>query len=395
MRDVMKYMPFLAAALWAAPVEAEDKNGWNVGESAIAYQNEGVKLQFDGYLQYDAFLPLRPDNSQEDFDFRRIRPTLRGKLGEHTSFKLMSDLSDGRHELQDAYLTYKFNDTLAVTGGKLKVPMGIEVLQSSSDLHFIERSPVSSLLPSREHGAMLEWKPAAGWASQFGIFTHGTNDESPDGEDWRNHTYNLRVQYSPLEDWQLGIAGEIGNRHGDAKRKRLIGPESVAGGEMVDYLGTSIAEGNTWRITPQISYYHGPVGMMAEYAYISQGTDNTATGDHAHLNMHGGQVSISYLLTGEKATYGHLTPLNLFNPAAGQWGAWEIAARLAYLNAENVGDTRFINVNASADEMVAATFGINWHLNDHIKLMTNYEYAAFSTNLPEEQSIFTRIQLEY
>lgn len=391
---------FIAAS--ALPAYADDRSktsGWSVEPSAIEYHapEQGIRLLFDGYVQMDGILPLRPDSAQEDAEFRRIRPTIRGELGEHVSFKLMSNFSKGYHELQDAYLTYTFNDAFAISGGKMKVPMGLELLQSSSDMQFINRSLVSELLPGREYGFMADGKLGDGrWEYAAGIFTNVAEDEVTDDEDWYNQTFAARIMYSPVEKLQFGIAADFGSRDGSLYRPRLIVPESAGGGAALSHLANIYSDGDVWRITPQLHWYEGPFQLMTEYAHISQGLTNAATGEQGRVDMFGGHISLGYFLTGEDATYNHPVPLRDFNPLGNGWGAWELTGRIAYLDTSDAADSGFVNRAASADGIVAGTAGVNWHLNAYAKLLLNYEYAYFtSADMPEEQSVMTRLQLEF
>ncbi|MBM3617131.1 MAG: hypothetical protein FJX23_01140 [Alphaproteobacteria bacterium] len=378
---------------------------WRVHPGTIEFSlpQQKTKFLFDGYVQADGFLPLKPNSAQEDAELRRIRPTMRIEIGDNFSSKFSTELSDGRNELQDAYGTYAFHPNFSLTAGKMKTPLGLEINQSSSDMQFIERSPVSSLLPGREYGLMADGEFSEKTISySLGVFTNGAEDEGPDGEDWRNRTYAARVLVSPFkgsgsafDKLQFGIGGDYGDRDSTPSRKRLTGAESSAGGELLDYLGASLADGSTIRLSPQMHWYHGPFEMMGEYAYIRQGTLNTATSARDTLAFHAAQLSVGYVLTGENTTYGHLNPARPFNPSAGQWGAWEVTGRIAYVDVSDANDARFVDTTASADNLTALTAGLNWHLNNYVKVLLNYEYATFDQNLPEEQSVFSRLQLEF
>lgn len=394
----LSFATFLLTAGLPAIADDKLKPGWSVQPSAIEYYspNHDVRLMFDGYVQFDGFLPLKPDAAQEDSQFRRVRPTIRGEIGDHVSFKLMSNFSEGSHELQDAYLTYSFSDALAITGGKMKMPMGLEINQSSSDMRFIERSIVSTLLPSREYGVMADGEtPDKHWEYELGIFTNVAEDEVTDDEEWHNKTVVARLMYSPFKKLQYGVAADYGLRDGSLDRPRLINPDTSAGGELLDYIANVQSEGYIWRITPQLHWYNGPFSLMTEYAFISQEIKNVAINVADRVDFYAGQVSVGYFLTGEEAGYGHPIPKRALNPASGQWGAWEVTGRLAYLDASDANDPRFVDTTASADHVITATAGLNWHLNAYVKMMFNYEYATFSENVPEEQAVFTRLQIEY
>ena len=84
-------------------------------------------------------------------------------------------------------------------------------------------------------------------------------------------------------------------------------------------------------------------------------------------------LQASYFLTGEhrpyKASDGAFTrvkPLKNYSKDGGQ-GAWELAARLSYMNL-NDGDV-------SGGRLRDLTLGVNWYLNPNVRTMWNYILA--------------------
>jgi phosphate-selective porin OprO and OprP len=58
------------------------------------------------------------------------------------------------------------------------------------------------------------------------------------------------------------------------------------------------------------------------------------------------------------------------------WGSWELTARFSYLN---FNDADLPSGPAGEDigtVLPQATFGVNWHLADRMRLMFNYSYEA-------------------
>lgn len=395
----------LAVIVWltSESFAMAEERGWRITSDAIEYKTHNTRISFDGYMQTDGFLPLRPNEAQEDGRFRRVRPTVRGEIGEHISFKLMSEYGNGRNELQDAYVTYTFDPDVSLTAGKMKMPVGLEINQSGSNLPFIERSPVSTLLPIREYGLMSEGTIIDEKLHySAGVFSSGAENEGPDGEDWRNSTVAARLLYSPFKHsgstfkkLEIGIGGDYGSRDSTFTRNRLTTPRTSVRNPMLDYYSSVLAEGSMWRLSPQFHWYRGPFRLMGEHAFISQGTANRATGDYSRFIFHAAQLNTGYILTGEEARYDNIKPAKPFSLQSSDWGAFEITGRIAYIGTSDSLDARFVDLSASAGRLFAATAGLNWYVNDYAKIMLNYEYAGFNRNLPEEQSIFTRLQLEF
>jgi phosphate-selective porin OprO/OprP len=85
----------------------------------------------------------------------------------------------------------------------------------------------------------------------------------------------------------------------------------------------------------------------------------------------GGYGFVSYFLTGERRNYelgkgrfGRVSPLANFNPARGDWGAWEVAARFSYLD--------LTDRDIRGGEQWDVTAGLNWYLFPNLRFMLNY-----------------------
>ena len=103
-------------------------------------------------------------------------------------------------------------------------------------------------------------------------------------------------------------------------------------------------------------------------------------------------IGVSYLLTGEDASFKGVKPKQDFDLDKGGWGAWELVARYSEINLDN--DTfkdaagRYAaegsaNTNAFADLTKSAksaetwTLGLNWYLNNNAKVSLNYARTSF------------------
>ena len=62
-----------------------------------------------------------------------------------------------------------------------------------------------------------------------------------------------------------------------------------------------------------------------------------------------------------------MSPLSPFNPAAGDWGAFEIGARYSWIDLQDEG------MNGGEEQNVTAA--LNWYLFSNVMLRANYVYA--------------------
>ncbi len=345
------------------------------------------------------------------FYVRRIRPVLQGTLYGRFDFKLMPNFAQGRAELQDAYLDARLADAFAVRAGKFKVPVGLELLQSPTDLALVELAFPTALVPNRDvgvqaHGEVLGRR----LAYQLGVF-NGTLDgasadaDTDDGVEVAGRLFArpFRGSGGALDGLGLGVAGTWGEQGGAAAAPLLPTYRTSGRRTFYRYLGgddPAFADGAHARIAPQAYLYAGPVGLMGEYVAVRQ---EVRRGDEAAELTHGAwQVTGHVVLTGERAGYGALRPARPFDPSSGAWGAVELAARVHGLTADADAFPLFANPAASAQRATAWAAGVNWYLNGAVRVSLNVERTWFDTAdgadveaLPTETVVLSRFQIAF
>lgn len=90
------------------------------------------------------------------------------------------------------------------------------------------------------------------------------------------------------------------------------------------------------------------------------------------------------------------------NPAKGQWGAVELAARVQGLEvARASADAGLIDPSRSPRKILAWTAGLNWHLTRNLKEVVNFGHASFTggaaggRDRASENVFFIRTQLSF
>ncbi len=394
------------------------------------------------YRNYDNVNGLGSDGKNiSGFDFRRIRPTVEGTVFGLYDFKFSPEFGEAKTAnasntsgIADAYVDARFQPWLQIRAGKFKPYLGLEHLQSASDIKFIERSYVSSnILPNRDlgasiHGDLLNSK----LTYAIGIFngvTDGT-DTSTAQDINKDKDYAIRLFTTPfinsanaLSGLGFGIAGTYGNFRGTSntatnKNLALLPNYKTAGQEsnFFTYSSTSFADGQRERIAPQAYYYYGPLGLIAEYARVSQDISNGTRTDR--LNNDAWQITASYLITGEEASFKGVKPKNVFNQDGAGWGALELVARYQENNIDSKAFTtanieRYADPRSNASSAKSWALGANWYLNQNVKIAFDYESTSFTgggqvntignapgafsniVDRPDERTLFTRLQLSY
>src|SRR5208283_4107046 len=142
-------------------------------------------------------------------------------------------------------------------------------------------------------------------------------------------------------------------------------------------------------------------GVLAEYALNEEGFQKGAV--RRDIAFRAYQTEVSYILTGEKKSYGSPTPKRNFDPLHhGGWGAVELAVRLGDWEAENgIYTYGLASAATSPRHLHEWVGGVNWYLNRLLRISGDYGNTAFGggaagggNKLPEKTFI-GRFQINF
>jgi phosphate-selective porin OprO and OprP len=398
----------------AATTAAKSQPRLSVGANGVAFSSADTNfsLGLHGVLQMDSrTFPDDGHTGSDSFILRRARPILSGTVYRDYEFMFVPEFGGSTVQIMDAYLNYRNRPELQVQLGKFKPPVGLEQLQSDPVTTFNERSLVSDLLPNRDVGAELHGDLFGGVASYAaGIFNGAPdyNSTTANSDSDNNKAFVGRVFLQPWKTSDLSALrgfgfGVGGSYESDRNSASGLTPGFKTDGQQTFFAYTNGvgANGTHWRISPQAYYYYGPFGLMGEYAVSDQ--EVTRNNVSADIRNTAWEVTGSWVLTGEDASYNGIKPRHPFDPRNGQWGAWQLAARYAELNVDNAAFPFYANPKTSASGAQAWSAGINWYLNANIRVNASYSRTTFDggtgtgatvTKQPEN-AIFTRVQLAF
>ena len=364
-------------------------------------------IRFRGYTQFDGrYFTEDDENATDTFIFRRVRPIVEGTLGGVVDFKIMPDFANSTLVLQDAYMNLRYFPLANLQAGKFKAPFGLERLQSATSMLFVERALPTQLVPNRDLGMMVHGIFREGLIQyQLALMNGVTDGGSADVDSGDGKEVVARIFAQPFQDstqeWLaglgLGFAIDYGVQNGGAPA-----PYRSQGQATFFSYGSGVTlTGNRIRYSPQFYYYWGPFGAMGEY--VQTQTDVTLLGQEEQFDNDAWQIALSYVLTGENASYKGVVPREDVNPDQGGWGAWEIAGRYHELHVdEDVFDLGFSNRLTSAESAKAFGFGLNWYMNRWVKIMLDYDRTQFEgggglakADRDTESVVFLRWQLSY
>ena len=375
--------------------------------------------QLHGVIQLDSrsFFKDGGINGNDGFLLRRARPVFSGTVFRDFDFMFVPDFGGSTVQIFDAYLNYHYNSALQLEAGKFKAPIGLEALVADRDILFNERSLATDLVPNRDLGVEFHGDLLGGAVSYaLGVFSGGTDYSSttvntPTQDD---KAFEGRLFFQPLKNTGVnalrglgfGVAGTYLADHPATALATGLTPGYTTDGQQkfFTYNAGVNANGANWRVSPQAYYYYGPLGVLGEYVISDEPVASAA--QSADLQNTAWEVTGSWLLTGENAAYGAVTPRHPFDPRTGGWGAWQLVARYAALNVDSKAFTDgFASSAKSADGANAWSVGLNWYLNRNVRADISFSRTLFDgfTGTPSpgtvpaqaENVLFSRLQIAF
>jgi phosphate-selective porin OprO/OprP len=424
-----------AARAKDAPVVTANEKGFTFKSADGSFE-----LALRGLVQADARFftgDLAGQGFNDTFLFRRVEPSFQGSVGKLVSFVITPQFAESNSApnstLLDAWLDLKFSPYATVRLGKFKEPVGLETLQSSSSLSFIERGLPNELAPGRDLGLQLSGKVADGvFQYAAGVF-NGTPDgrdvQPSDGDNRKEYAARLFTEpFKQSPGFFQGLGFGIGSSHGIKlgtgnnvlPRYRSTGQNQVftyAPAQPAGTVATVSSIGAQDRIAPQLFFYRNSFSFIGEWTRSSQELLATAavtsgtppvtatTKTEAKLTNKAWQVVSGYVLTGEDASYRGVKPKQPFTLGADGWGALELLGRYGVLDIDDDAFPVFADPAAQIAKEREWAVGLNWYLTQNFKLVADYDQTRFDggakgttvgvADRPDETAVFLRAQVNY
>jgi phosphate-selective porin OprO/OprP len=343
-----------------------------------ATQVSAVELTPSGRLHLD-YAVHDSDVAQFDDRFlvRRAQLGLEAKWSGGWSAKLAYDFASGG-SLKDAYLRYGGWKPAAFSIGQFKIPFGLEDLESTNDLTFIERSlPSAAFSLSRRKGVGLE---SQGKNHTFAVMGFGSSVGGNQGAG-----FGARFTFTPFnQDNSVLHLGVSATSERPTDRVRFSArPESLPTDPRLVNTGTINAVTRINQVGLEAGYKHGPLSIQGEY----MGAHLTRDSSRPDLTFHGWYLAGSWVLTGESRGYkdGAFKGIEAAAPS----GAWELTARISRISLDDG------KIEGGKEDNF--TLGVNWYLRDHLRIMANYINADSNRRgVSDNPEIFEmRLQLAF
>jgi phosphate-selective porin OprO/OprP len=331
---------------------------------------------------------------------RTLRFYTTGDWSPTTSYALQLGVVDGNFYLHQASLRWRELPWVHnLSFGYLVVQQTLENVEPFGGNTFMEPGlPVLAFAPGNRMGVQSDRMLRGGRSSlTLGVYSVGADP----GLNFGDQTQSLlrpTARFTTLPVFEEGgkggrrllhlgmsasatLAAESEVRY-QARPESFIAPFLVDTSN-IDSRGAVFAGG-------EAVYMQGPVTLQGEaMVNRAEGVDRTYLFGGAYLTA-------EWMLTGEERTYNRavgiperIIPNREFSAKAGTWGAWQVAARVSYLD--------LTSGPVEGGRILQTTLGLNWWWSRYLRWQLNYGLANVEggTTPGRLQILQGRLQLMY
>ncbi len=362
---------------------------------------EGLHLETrDGNLEIDLGARFiehsrrtfdRPDASRTEPDtffvreaFLELEATVAREFGLRIHGDMASSAGGPVSSLEEAWLEWKRLEEFRLLLGQFRAPNSVETMTPTLFTDCVERSVLARFVPDLEIGVMahgLLWERRLGY--QVAV-TNGRahlagagrtrNDDTDEKEILARVTASpFEGEDSALRHLRLGLYGSLGSAD-DVPMATDFDFTTTELAVVVLDSTAGVLDGRRTRLGAEFSWAAGPASLSAEVLVREDGVRDAAGAVEKDLPTRAWYALVTCILFGaDKIPQERLVPVHPFDPAQGNWGAFELVLRAA---GARIGEDEFAAVgNAVAGQSNQTrtwTFGFNWSPARNVRFSANF-----------------------
>ncbi len=381
MRSIVTFLIVIMSTTYSFAVDTKELN------SSFTFKPKGtLRLDYLGMTNNRL-------NVGDRFYFRDVLIGGKGQILHDFDYRFdINVMSDVYNRIQQAYVEYKKYDPVSIKVGRIFHAFFLDY-----DRSFNEWPAIGALVIQVKDGVQI--KTHGGNWSMTGSYGMSETVHNNKNADRRNSLY-AQATYSPYynekkqEYLHLGFANSYIMPKESLKYK--IKPEANADISLLN-TGTINLVNNAFTTSVAAAYNNKAFSTQVEY--LGYHMDRAMA--QPNLFFHGGYVQVGYFLTGESKTYspnkGKIEPITPLDPVFTfrnhkkvGIGAWEIAVKYSVVN---------LNSKTKFGKLLTYGVGLNWYLNDNIKLSNDFlisrtdRFAAVPNSI--SKIVLARLQIEF
>jgi len=423
---------------------------WDLELHAWFQADADYLLNAYGLLVNDGIVdfPATGQNTVIRYWVRRMRPNIQGQLFGFINYFVNVGFGINNSSVYDAFVDLNYFRLLGLQiGQQMSLVSGIENFFDNfnylSRAYTMEVSSSSILAPDRQVGVVAHgsFGPSGDepyftglsmlgfddmFSYQLGWLTDTPDNLSPiikydyllerdlNAVSWKSLAFEGRVFTNPFIDRPgsifhhlgLGFAASIGHPNNQDNLPSLtsVGQNSIFnyrttfGLNDKDQVVQVAANGQRYRLHPQMVWGYGPLGMLADWVVSSQvlalrGDVEQTAQYPIKQNNSAQQISLIYNLTQEEFNLFHFIPNRPFHLfEKGAIGGWQMVMRLAGLSLDpNVFDKTFTQTindqsykiyyfadpRLSVQKSGTWSIGLNWFWSQYLRISAEYNQTSF------------------
>ena len=379
------------------------------GEYAIGLTGR-VQLDAGDYVNFHPDSRLGPQDLTSGFNARRARIGVVGRAFGSWGFAFVYDGGNSQDStpkgIETAQLVFSGVPGLAVELGYSDTLFTLDEATSSNDLLFLERASPSNIATNFNTGDARANFGGRFFGDRYWVGAYLTGPAVGDSHTLTGERFGAfqRAAYQVLQapDYSLHLGLGV-----DELLKPSTNSVTSSSGATTTPYSISLSDQPELRIDPTSLLSTGVVGTAANpltggyvFDVENAGTWNSLywQGEYYHYQLErrglqtadfdGAYGELAWTITGETRKYNpqagayfRVTPDHPFHMSREGWGAWEVAARLSYMDLNDM----FVSGRSLSSQpeavlggrQIGYTFGLNWYPNDFVRFLLDYDHVVF------------------
>ncbi|RLD31316.1 MAG: hypothetical protein DRI83_12620 [Bacteroidetes bacterium] len=362
----------------------------------LSSTDKRFKYWFDNRVYFDGAYYMGENTYQGEtheigngVNIRRMRFAMKAILWGHWGAEIDFDFGNNAVDIKDAYIRY-IGNTWQIKAGNFREPFSLETMTTSRYITLMERPYPTEQAPSRHLG--IAYKTFTNHLFfEGGVFSSNIANDLIRDQNKSNGTdagwsVTARLAWAPIKkDKQvlhIGVAGSYRTPKiqeiGDPTHSFRYGENAETEINRKKYIDTDWVEHCQHKILfgTELAYAYNNFRIQGEYIItrIQRDVDLVPEGEDK-MKMGGFYVMGSWLINNADYYYNMGdAEFSQIDFKENKKGAWELALRYSYMDANSYKDGSDIPFIAGGSGEVY-TAGVSYYFNYNVKFMLNYAYA--------------------